>query len=616
MNVGLLLYNQYIHFYLLLYRKLAEELFGSGTGISDNDLRRLIDAKVTSNGATYQALEETITNLKNTLSAVLDAKKQLVSGAIDAEKTARVGWSRALQSARDIDADRDTIKSKVKQLEADRQIWKDTSKDSMRELGVAEEKIEALKDELEPLKEKLATTEQLKNEAMIAMEVTKARSEANLEQIESLKAEIAALEAAKGVAVEQAKAEAAGVGGAEKTKLSAEISSQKDKVKELESQLQTKELEMQKLTIEKDAAVERATSKDRDLSELMKSLGDIQRSGQAREEEANTQRKEAEGKVSDLERTLADTRGEISVLTHEKTALAESLAKAKEELEGADGSVKELKSQIDGFRSEISTQAAQLALEKELRTRSEQKESEERTERIALSAQMMAMTKQHALMEAQLNEANEILEAKWRKQFKAQEELIQQKEDALTESLETVTGLEGEIASLKEALSDKKSKQEAEHAEEISKLNGEIRRLEGRVKAEEEKLASAQEAFAKERADFESQLRDGAAERRKMHNTIQELRGNVRVFARVRPFLPGDDAGEDEQPSVIPKNDNTSLKLRLNGDEKKDYNFSFDRVFNPSGSQEAVFTEVSEFVQSALDGYNVCLFSYGQVGTS
>jgi len=31
--------------------------------------------------------------------------------------------------------------------------------------------------------------------------------------------------------------------------------------------------------------------------------------------------------------------------------------------------------------------------------------------------------------------------------------------------------------------------------------------------------------------------------------------------------------------------------------------------------QELVFEEVSEFVQSALDGFNVCLFSYGQTGS-
>jgi hypothetical protein len=41
------------------------------------------------------------------------------------------------------------------------------------------------------------------------------------------------------------------------------------------------------------------------------------------------------------------------------------------------------------------------------------------------------------------------------------------------------------------------------------------------------------------------QLLDGEAQRRKMHNLIQELRGNVRVYARVRPFLPAD--GKKEQ---------------------------------------------------------------------
>lgn len=38
-------------------------------------------------------------------------------------------------------------------------------------------------------------------------------------------------------------------------------------------------------------------------------------------------------------------------------------------------------------------------------------------------------------------------------------------------------------------------------------------------------------------------------------------------------------------------------------------------MFAPSSGQEAIFQEVSEFVQSALDGYNVCLFSYGQTGS-
>merc|ERR1712165_296611 len=59
------------------------------------------------------------------------------------------------------------------------------------------------------------------------------------------------------------------------------------------------------------------------------------------------------------------------------------------------------------------------------------------------------------------------------------------------------------------------------------------------------------------------------------------------------------------------------LSVEKDGDSSniQEFKFSFDRVFPPSAGQEAVFTEVSEFVQSALDGYNVCLFSYGQTGS-
>lgn len=43
--------------------------------------------------------------------------------------------------------------------------------------------------------------------------------------------------------------------------------------------------------------------------------------------------------------------------------------------------------------------------------------------------------------------------------------------------------------------------------------------------------------------------------------------------------------------------------------------FGFDRVFEPIEGQHVVSEEVSELVNSCLDGYNVAILAYGQTGS-
>ncbi|KAA8563966.1 hypothetical protein EYC84_011969 [Monilinia fructicola] len=94
--------------------------------------------------------------------------------------------------------------------------------------------------------------------------------------------------------------------------------------------------------------------------------------------------------------------------------------------------------------------------------------------------------------------------------------------------------------------------------------------------------------------------------RRILFNQVQELKGNIRVMCRVRPtFKEG-----AEELSIIGK----EKRSNFGKVSTEIHAFSFDRVFGPTSQNQEVFEEISQLVQSALDGYNVCIFAYGQTG--
>jgi kinesin family protein C1 len=110
--------------------------------------------------------------------------------------------------------------------------------------------------------------------------------------------------------------------------------------------------------------------------------------------------------------------------------------------------------------------------------------------------------------------------------------------------------------------------------------------------------------------------------RRKLHNQVQELKGNIRVFCRVRPPLsePSSAIALMQYPDELEDAKEINIlgpeeKSSLGTVSRKNNNFAFDRVFGPSAQNNEVFDEISQLVQSALDGYNVCIFCYGQTGS-
>ncbi|RKP27728.1 C-terminal kinesin [Syncephalis pseudoplumigaleata] len=164
-----------------------------------------------------------------------------------------------------------------------------------------------------------------------------------------------------------------------------------------------------------------------------------------------------------------------------------------------------------------------------------------------------------------------------------------------------------------------------------SALKAKLQRTEETLAARETTIEQLQNEVKDNKAliaALEQKIREEESMRRRLHNTIQELKGNIRVFCRVRPpmgaeLAKGKSVEESMSHMKLPTGmDGKEIELfqtteSADGSKSvvKSYPFTFDNVFPVHVRQEQVFEEISQLVQSALDGYPVCIFAYGQTGS-
>ena len=267
-----------------------------------------------------------------------------------------------------------------------------------------------------------------------------------------------------------------------------------------------------------------------------------------------------------------------------------------------------------------------------------------------LNERLGQLEKVHDTLDVTLAEEEAAHEAAMSERRKAHETKVQQQEAQVAELVSQQEAVRSELAEVRTQLTqDQREREEAEQsmrdvreqaesktsdAEErekrlaaaLEELQAERARIEkdaAEEKARFEQLTSQmsndkEEAMAKskeadERAiEFEKQWVAESKLRKELHNQLEEMVGNLRVYCRVRPASKTEKEGDISVE--VKGNDQVIVKDHENAKvEDKKYNFT--QVYHSGASQEAVFKDSESLMTSVLDGFNVCIFAYGQSGT-
>ncbi|KAL2017114.1 hypothetical protein VTK56DRAFT_2586 [Thermocarpiscus australiensis] len=276
--------------------------------------------------------------------------------------------------------------------------------------------------------------------------------------------------------------------------------------------------------------------------------------------------------------------------------------------------LREHKHEVDGIRRELKDEVDQMK-----REHREAMEAMERHYRAELADEQTQKSRELQELRAKLGAEQQDMNLELLKKEREIQEMRSQVE-ALKSDLDREQTIRGTL-----------QQQIAEMSTTNMALEDRMRGLRSKIEFLESDSKQQSDSFASMEARLQGALHAAEearqklikeeTERRVLFNKYQELKGNIRVMCRVRPVL---DPSEGEEAKIAFPDTKTSTQIDVTGPEersslgvvsRKVIPFEFDRVFSPSVHNEEVFGEISQLVQSALDGYNVCIFCYGQTGS-
>ncbi|KAH0707942.1 hypothetical protein KY290_012469 [Solanum tuberosum] len=103
-------------------------------------------------------------------------------------------------------------------------------------------------------------------------------------------------------------------------------------------------------------------------------------------------------------------------------------------------------------------------------------------------------------------------------------------------------------------------------------------------------------------------------ENRLLYNQVQDLKGTIRVYCRVRPFLSGPPDMQSTVDYIGENGDIMIVNPRKQGKDARKI-FTFNKVFGTKVTQQQIYVDTQPLVRTVLDGFNVCIFAYGQTGS-